>query len=41
MISSFGPGEELELESLGVPIPIAEIYGEVVFPLTSTDFPTP
>ncbi len=41
MISSFGPGEEVELESLGVHIPIAEIYGEVVFPLTITDFPTP
>jgi Uma2 family endonuclease len=41
MISSFGPGEAVELESLGVRIPIAEIYGEVVFPLNITDFPTP
>ena len=41
MISSFGPGEAVELESLDVRIPIAEIYGEIVFPLNITDFPTP
>jgi Uma2 family endonuclease len=40
LISSFGPGEAVELASLGVRIPLAEIYGEVMFPLNITDFPT-
>jgi Uma2 family endonuclease len=40
-IDSFGPGEAVELASLDVRIPIAEIYGEVMFPLNITDFPAP